>query len=139
MEERQSVHYRRPVCGDERTVGRNPCPGGDGFEPRHSVDVESPGREGRTGRDPARRGLDRDDPRKRAAACGETIIENEKKRTTMKFLSIYKTAETGVLPTKEEMARMGKLVEDGMKAGFLLAVGGVMPSASGARARLSTC
>ena len=52
----------------------------------------------------------------------------------MKFLSIYKTAETGVLPTQEEMARMGKLVEDGMKAGFLLAVEGCMPSATGARA-----
>jgi hypothetical protein len=55
----------------------------------------------------------------------------------MKFLSIYKTAETGVLPTPEEMARMGKLVEDGMKAGFLLAVEGCMPSAAGARVRLS--
>jgi len=55
----------------------------------------------------------------------------------MKFLSIYKTAETGVLPTPEEMARMGKLVEDGLKAGFLLAVEGCMPSASGARVRLS--
>ena len=32
---------------------------------------------------------------------------------------------------------MGKLVEDGMKAGFLLAVEGCMPSASGARVRLS--
>ena len=55
----------------------------------------------------------------------------------MKFLSIYKTAETGLLPTPEEMARMGKLVEDGMKAGFLLAVEGCMPSATGARVRLS--
>jgi len=55
----------------------------------------------------------------------------------MKFLSIYKTAETGALPTPEEMARMGKLVEDGMKAGFLLAVEGCMPSATGARVRLS--
>ena len=55
----------------------------------------------------------------------------------MKFLSIYKTAETGVLPTPEEMARMGKLVEDGMKAGFLLGVEGCMPSAAGARVRLS--
>ena len=55
----------------------------------------------------------------------------------MKFLSIYKTAETGVLPTPEEMARMGKLVEDGLKAGFLLAVEGCMPSATGARVRLS--
>jgi hypothetical protein len=55
----------------------------------------------------------------------------------MKFLSIYKTAETGTLPTPEEMARMGKLVEEGMKAGFLLAVEGCMPSATGARIRLS--
>jgi hypothetical protein len=55
----------------------------------------------------------------------------------MKFLSIYKTAERGVPPTQAEMAKMGKLVEDGMKAGFLLAVEGCMPSASGARVRLS--
>ena len=32
---------------------------------------------------------------------------------------------------------MGKLVEEGMKAGFLLAVEGCMPSANGARVRLS--
>jgi hypothetical protein len=55
----------------------------------------------------------------------------------MKFLSVYKTKETGAPPTQEEMARMGKLVEDGMKAGFLLAVEGCMPSATGARVRLS--
>jgi hypothetical protein len=55
----------------------------------------------------------------------------------MRFLSIYKTEERGVPPTLEEMATMGKLVEDGMKAGFLLAVEGCMPSATGARVRLS--
>ena len=55
----------------------------------------------------------------------------------MKFVSIYKTAETGAFPPPEEMARMGKLVEDGMKAGFLLSVEGCMPSAAGARVRLS--
>src|SRR5499426_297161 len=60
-----------------------------------------------------------------------------KERITMRFLSIYKTAETGVLPTAEEMARIGKLIEDGLKAGFLLAVEGCMPSATGARVRLS--
>jgi hypothetical protein len=58
--------------------------------------------------------------------------------TTMKFLSVYKTPETGALPSQEEMARMGKLVEEGMKAGFLLAVEGCMPSAAGARVRLSS-
>ena len=56
----------------------------------------------------------------------------------MRFLSVYKSVETGVLPTQEEMARMGKLVEDGMKAGFLLAVEGCMPSANGARVRLAS-
>src|SRR3989442_10973336 len=55
----------------------------------------------------------------------------------MKFLSIYETTETNAPPSQEEMARMGKLVEEGMKAGFLLAVEGCMPSATGARVRLS--
>ena len=55
----------------------------------------------------------------------------------MKFLSIYKSVETGVPPTPEEMERMGKLIEEGMKAGYLLAVEGCLPSARGARVRLS--
>ena len=55
----------------------------------------------------------------------------------MRFLSVYKTVERGVSPTQEEMAKMGKPIEEGMKAGFLLAVKGCMPSAAGARVRLS--
>ena len=55
----------------------------------------------------------------------------------MKFLSVYKTVERGVPPSQEEMARMGKLVEEGMKAGNLLAVEGCMPSVTGARVRLA--
>lgn len=55
----------------------------------------------------------------------------------MKFLSIHKTAERDVPPSEEEMVRMGKLVEEGMKAGYLLAVEGCLPSAAGARVRLS--
>jgi hypothetical protein len=55
----------------------------------------------------------------------------------MRFLSIYKTVERGVPPSPEEMAEMGKRIEEGMKAGFLLAVEGCMPSALGARVRLS--
>jgi len=35
------------------------------------------------------------------------------------------------------MERMGKLIEEGMKAGYLLAVEGCLPSANGARIRLS--
>jgi hypothetical protein len=53
----------------------------------------------------------------------------------MKFLSVYKTKETGLPPTQEEMTTMGKLIEEGMKAGWLLAVEGCMPSATGARVR----
>ena len=53
----------------------------------------------------------------------------------MKFLSVYKTAETGLPPTQEEMTTMGKLIEEGMKAGWLVAVEGCMPSATGARVR----
>lgn len=53
----------------------------------------------------------------------------------MKFLSVYKTAETGLPPTQEEMDTMGKLIEEGMKAGWLVAVEGCMPSVTGARVR----
>jgi hypothetical protein len=55
----------------------------------------------------------------------------------MRFLSIYKSVETAGPPSQEEMARMGKLVEDGMKAGYLLGVEGCLPSAAGARVRRS--
>jgi hypothetical protein len=55
----------------------------------------------------------------------------------MRFLSIYKSVETGAPPSPEEMATMGKLIEDGMKAGYLLSVEGCLPSAKGARIRLS--
>lgn len=55
----------------------------------------------------------------------------------MKFLSIYKSVERNAPPSQEEMARMGKLVEDGMKAGWLLGTEGCLPSALGARVRSS--
>jgi hypothetical protein len=55
----------------------------------------------------------------------------------MRFLSVYKSKETGLPPSQEEMARMGALVQEGMKAGYLLAVEGCLPSMSGARVRLA--
>jgi hypothetical protein len=55
----------------------------------------------------------------------------------MRFLSIYKTVERGVPPSQEEMATMGKLVEEGFKAGWLLATEGCLPSKLGARVRSS--
>ena len=38
----------------------------------------------------------------------------------MKFLSIFKTVERNLSPSEEEGAKMGKLVEEGLKAGYLL-------------------
>jgi len=55
----------------------------------------------------------------------------------VKFISVYKTVERNAPPTQEEMDKMGKLIEEGMKAGWLLAVEGCMPSATGARVRKS--
>ena len=53
----------------------------------------------------------------------------------MRFLSIYKTRETGVPPTPQHMATMQRLIEEGMKAGWLIATEGCLPSALGARVR----
>ena len=53
----------------------------------------------------------------------------------MRFLSIYKSVETNVPPTAEEMATMGQLIEESMKRGELLATEGCLPSALGARVR----
>lgn len=53
----------------------------------------------------------------------------------MKFLSIYKCVERSTPPSPEEMAHMGKLIEEGMKGGWLVATEGCLPSALGARVR----
>ena len=54
----------------------------------------------------------------------------------MKFLSIYKTMERNGPPSQEELTRMGKLVEEGMKAGWLLGTEGCLQSRFGARVGL---
>ena len=51
----------------------------------------------------------------------------------MKFLSIYKSVERNTPPSAEEMAAMGKLIEEGFRAGWLVATEGCLPSALGAR------
>lgn len=53
----------------------------------------------------------------------------------MRFLSIWKAAETNVPPTQEEMAKMGELIEEMSKDGTLIATEGCLPSALGARVR----
>ena len=56
----------------------------------------------------------------------------------MKFLCLYKPSKPeGAPPTPHDVEKMGKLIEEGMKAGTLLATEGCMPSAKGARVRLS--
>jgi hypothetical protein len=61
---------------------------------------------------------------------------------TMRFMMIYKPADTtdmeaGVPPTQEEIAKMGKFIEEMAKSGVLLATDGLQPSSKGARVRLS--
>jgi hypothetical protein len=53
----------------------------------------------------------------------------------MKFLSMYKSVERNAPPSQQEMDKMGKLIEEGMKAGWLIATEGCLPSALGARVR----
>jgi len=55
----------------------------------------------------------------------------------MRFLSIYKSVESEFPPTPGHLAEMGKLIEESLKAGELLATEGCLPSAKGARVRLS--
>jgi hypothetical protein len=51
---------------------------------------------------------------------------------------MYKSVERATPPSQEEMAAMGKLIEEGMKAGWLLATEGCLPSNLGARVRKSS-
>jgi hypothetical protein len=56
----------------------------------------------------------------------------------MKFLCIYKPSKPeGTPPTQQEMAEMGKFIEESFKSGVLIATEGCLPSALGARVRLS--
>jgi hypothetical protein len=73
------------------------------------------------------------------ATVSQGVAPNSKQgEDNMKFLSIYKSAEKNAPPSQEEMAKMGKLVEEGMKAGWLLATEGCLPTALGARVRNSS-
>jgi hypothetical protein len=73
-------------------------------------------------------GLDVAPPRSTRAPQGDI---------TMKFLSTYKCAERNTPPSQEEMAKMGKMVEDWMKSGKLVSTEGCLPSATGARVRIA--
>jgi hypothetical protein len=53
----------------------------------------------------------------------------------MKFVSIFTHEPTNGAPTPELIAHMGKLIEEGMKAGWLLATEGVQWGTVGTRVR----
>ena len=56
----------------------------------------------------------------------------------MRFLCLYKASKPeGTPPNQQEMADMGKLIEEWTKSGVLLAAEGCLPSATGARVRMS--
>lgn len=60
----------------------------------------------------------------------------------MRFMCIYRPAdprkvEAGMPPSQDEVAEMGKLIGDMIKAGVLLATDGLLPSSKGVRVRRS--
>jgi hypothetical protein len=55
----------------------------------------------------------------------------------MRFISIFTHEPNDRPPTQAEMATMGKLVEEGMKAGWLIATEGVHFGATGVRVHKS--
>src|ERR1700759_2385660 len=62
----------------------------------------------------------------------------ESRRITMRFLSIFTHEPSNRPPTEAEMATMGKLIEDGMKAGWLIATEGVHFGTTGVRVHKGT-
>jgi len=55
----------------------------------------------------------------------------------MRFMTMVKSSEASGPPPKSLMAAIAKLGEEGAKAGVLVETGGLLPSAMGARVRLS--
>jgi hypothetical protein len=55
----------------------------------------------------------------------------------MRFISIFTHEPTNRPPTEAEMAAMGKLIEDAMKAGWLVATEGVHFGGTGVRVQKS--
>jgi len=56
----------------------------------------------------------------------------------MRFMCLYKPSQReGVPPSQQELAEMGKLIEEMIRAGVLIATEGCQPSSKGARVRLS--
>src|SRR5262245_34573663 len=61
----------------------------------------------------------------------------KRRRIYMRFISIFTHEPSDRPPTEAEMASMGKLIEEGMKAGWLIATEGVHFGATGVRVHKS--
>src|SRR5262249_9471074 len=57
--------------------------------------------------------------------------------TTMRFMIMVKSAENAGPPPNSLMTAIAKLGEEAMRAGVMVQMGGLLPSAMGARVRLS--
>ncbi len=56
----------------------------------------------------------------------------------MRFMTLYKPGkESDAPPSQQEMADMGRLIDEMAKAGVLIATDGLQPSSKGARVRIS--
>lgn len=55
----------------------------------------------------------------------------------MRFMTVVKTRETGARPSPELLARIMKLGEEASSKGVMVGMGGLGPTALGARARLA--
>lgn len=55
----------------------------------------------------------------------------------MRFMTIVKTRETGAQPSPALIEKIGKLGEEAAKKGVMVGMGGLLPTAVGARARLA--
>jgi hypothetical protein len=56
----------------------------------------------------------------------------------MRFMMLYKPGrETDTPPSQEEIARVGRLIEEMARAGVLIATDGLQPSSQGARVQIS--
>jgi hypothetical protein len=55
----------------------------------------------------------------------------------MRFMTIVKSRETGAQPSPALIEKIGKLGEEAAKNGVMVGMGGLLPTALGARARLA--
>ncbi|HTA89145.1 MAG TPA: YciI family protein [Polyangiaceae bacterium] len=67
-------------------------------------------------------------------------LQPQERLTIMRFLCLYRpgTVESDKPPAQEEMAAMGKLIDEMTKAGVLLAAEGCLPSSKGVRLHIDS-